>query len=206
MARDPQQFNRVAEFWDRHAQSSHFIDEKSLAILRATIDAVEGKPTFGLEHIQAYTLAISVCEAQIRDCIRLAFDTPSVPIDADNFLLKNVRPDYALLNSIRDRHVSLGEFCTKIRSELDELDTVLRNSRPPPEWYLPETSEVRKAIAAFRAAHSDYLFRLGDFYALVHGPGTIVNDFIYAAHLRHLKQFEKEIAWALHHSHRLRDP
>jgi hypothetical protein len=32
------------------------VDEKSLAALAGAIDAVEGKPTFGLEHIQAFTM------------------------------------------------------------------------------------------------------------------------------------------------------
>ena len=32
------------------------MDEKSLAALAGAIDAVEGKPTFGLEHIQAFTM------------------------------------------------------------------------------------------------------------------------------------------------------
>ena len=333
MASGPQQFSRAAEFWDRHTQSSHLIDEKSLATLEGAVNAVEGRSTLGLEHIQAFTLAISVCEAQIRDCIRLAVDSPFVPIDGESFLLKNVRPDYALLNSIRDRHVSLGEFLSfnvsistverfisgvtfgfpqhgdlalsydnwdiaktlnpqvpfenlksslafvfeqrnrfihefseliaaevgkvhdnermvaplrhvllllrfvqwlkvgyygreynemhpsrghlgkelnalsaTIKSELDELDALLRASRAAPEWHLPPTAETRKAIAAFRAAHSDYLYRLADFYAYVHGPGTIVNDFIYGAHLEHLQQFEKHLAWALDQSRLLHDP
>jgi hypothetical protein len=110
MARNPNQVDRATEFWDRHTRGSYLVDEKSLAALESAIEAIEGKPTFSLDHVQAFTLAISVCEAQIRDCIRLAFDTPWTPIDTDNALLKDVRPDYTLLNSIRERHVSLGEF------------------------------------------------------------------------------------------------
>jgi hypothetical protein len=56
------------------------VDEKSLAAFEAAIDVVEGKPTFSLDHIQVFTLAISVREAQIRDCIRLAFDAPWIAI------------------------------------------------------------------------------------------------------------------------------
>jgi hypothetical protein len=78
------------------------VDEKSLAAFEAAIDVVEGKPTFSLDHIQAFTLAISVCEAQIRDCIRLAFDAPWIAIDAENALLKNVRLDYRLLRTGMD--------------------------------------------------------------------------------------------------------
>jgi hypothetical protein len=332
MTRNPQQFERAAEFWGRHTLGAHLGDRKSLAALAGAIDAVEGKPTFSLEHIQAFTLAISVCEAQIRDCIRLAFDTPYMAIDTDNALLKDVSLDYTLLNSVRDHHFSLGEFfalnvsistigrflsgaalgfprvdfsnayahwevtkaqkpqvtfddlksslafvfaqrnrfvhefseliaaeigkphdnerlvvplrhvllllqfvqylktsyhdgayneqhpsrgavgkelnalSAKIKNELDQLDAMLRNSRPDPVFRLPEALEVRKAIAALRSAHSEYLFRLGSFYHYVHGPGTIVNDFVYGAHLENLQQFEKHISWAVEHTGLLRGP
>jgi hypothetical protein len=110
MARNPKQVDRATEFWDRHTRGAYLVDEKSLAAFESAIEAIEGKPSFSLDHIQAFTLAISVCEAQIRDCIRLAFDTPWIPVDTDNALLKDIRPDFTLLNSIRERHVSLGEF------------------------------------------------------------------------------------------------
>jgi hypothetical protein len=54
MARNPQQFERAAEFWGRHTLGARLVDEKSLAALAGAIDAVEGKPTFSLEHIQAF--------------------------------------------------------------------------------------------------------------------------------------------------------
>jgi hypothetical protein len=76
MAHNPHKINRAGEFWDRHAQGAYLVDQKSIAVLESAIDALQGKATFGLEHIQAFTLAVSVCEAQIRDCIRLAFDAP----------------------------------------------------------------------------------------------------------------------------------
>ena len=110
MARNPQQVERATEFWDRHTRGSYLVDERSLAALESAIEAIEGKSTFSLEHISAFTLAISMCEAQIRDCIRLAFDTPWIPIDAGNSVLKDIRLDYSLLDIIRERHVSLGEF------------------------------------------------------------------------------------------------
>ena len=56
MARNPQRFERAAEFWGRHTLGALLVDEKSLAALAGAIDAVEGKPTFGLEHIQAFTM------------------------------------------------------------------------------------------------------------------------------------------------------
>src|ERR1700744_1733451 len=104
MARNPQQGDRATEFWDRHTRGAYLVDQKSFAVLESAIEAIEGKSTFSLDHIHAFTTAISVCEAQIRDCIRLAFDTPWMPIDTDNPLLKDIRPDYTLLNSIRERH------------------------------------------------------------------------------------------------------
>jgi hypothetical protein len=110
MARNPQQIDRAAEFLDRHAQRAYLVDERSLAILKSAIEGLQGKTKFSLEHIQAFTLAISMCEAQIRDCIRLAFDALYIPIDTNNPLMKDVNLDYTLLNSVRDRHFSVGEF------------------------------------------------------------------------------------------------
>ena len=321
MARNPQQIDRAADFWDRHAQGAYLVDEKSLTALESAIGALQAKTTFRLEHIQAFTLAVSVCEAQIRDCIRLTFDAPYMTIDTNNPLMKDVNLDYTLLNSVRDRHFSLGEFfalnisistisrflsgaalgfpgydlpnafadwdvakaqnppvtfddlkaalafvfeernryvhefseliaadigrqhdnerllapmrlvflllrfiqhlktnqysgtynehhpsrgrvgkelnelSAKIRNELDELDAILRNSRPDP--HLPEALDVRKAIAALRSAHSEFLFRLSGFIYYVHGPGTIVHDFIYGAHLEELQRFGERITRAL---------
>jgi hypothetical protein len=332
MARNQQQFERAAEFWGRHTLGSNLVDEKSLTVFESAIDAVESKHAFSLEHIQAFTLAISVCEAQIRDCIRLAFDTPYLSIDTDNALLKDVSLDYTLLNSVRDHHFSLGEFfalnvsissigrflsgaalgflsfdlpktyaqwevakaqkpqvtfddmksslafvfeqrnrfvhefsevvaaeigrshdndrllvplrqvhlllrfmqhlkteyyrgayseqhpsrgavgkelnalSAKIKTEFDLLDAMLRNLRPDPVFRLPEALEARRAIAALRSAHSEYQFRLGSFYHYVHGPGTIVNDFVYAAYLEDLQQFEKHISWAVKQTRLLRQP
>jgi hypothetical protein len=321
MARNPQQIDRAADFWDRHTQGTYLVDEKSLAALETAIDALQAKATFSLEHIQAFTLAVSVCEAQIRDCIRLALDAPYMTIDTNNPLIKDVNLDYTLLNSVRDRHFSLGEFfalnisistisrfltgaalgfpgydlpnafadwdvakaqnppvtfddlkaalafvfeernryvhefseliaadigkphdnerslaplrlvllllrfiqhlktnqysgaynehhpsrgrvgkelndlSAKIADELDELDAILRNSKP--DARLPEPLEVRKAIAALRSTHSEYLFRLSGFIYYVHGPGTIVHDFIYGSHLEELQRFDERIARAL---------
>jgi hypothetical protein len=73
--------------------------------LEGAIDAVENKPTFSLDHIQSFTLAISICEAQIRDCIRLAFDTPYMTIDTDNPILKDIRPEAA--RKVRQRRFVL---------------------------------------------------------------------------------------------------
>jgi hypothetical protein len=110
MARNPQQIDRAAEFWERHTQRAYLVNEKSLAAVETAINALQGRATFSLEHIQAFTLAVSVCEAQIRDCIRLAFDAPYMTIDTNNPLMKDVHLDYTLLNSVRDHHFSLGEF------------------------------------------------------------------------------------------------
>jgi hypothetical protein len=332
MARNPQQVDRATEFWDRHTRGSYLVDEKSLAALESAIEAIEHKSTFSLDHIQAFTIAISVCEAQIRDCIRLAFDTPWMPIDTDNALLKDVRPDYTLLNSVRERHVSLGEFFSlnisissierflsgaalglprtdladtystwdfakalnpqvafndlkgslafvfeqrnrfvhefsemiaaeigahhdndrltvplrnvllllrfvqylktmhyhkgyseaspsrgavgkelnvllaKIQGELDEIDAQLRIRKSRPDVHLPEPFEVRRAIASLCNAHDDYLVRLEDFYHAVWGPGSIVRDFVFAAHLEDLQQFKKHIDWALKQTRFINDP
>ncbi|MGA7074111.1 hypothetical protein [Bradyrhizobium sp.] len=332
MARNPQQIDRATEFWDRHTRGSYLVDEKSLAALESAIEAIEGKPTFSLDHMNAFILAISVCEAQIRDCIRLAFDTPGMPIEADNALFKDLRPDYMLLNSIRERRVSLGEFfahnisistierffsgaefglpyadlaadytiweiakaqapqvafsdlkaslafaferrnrfvhefsemiaseigkphenerqtvslrnvllllrfvqyqktshysrayselhpvrgevgkqlnllSAKIQSEFDGIEALLRIRKSRPDLHLPEAVEVRRAVAAFRNAHNEYLTRLSQFYRAVHGPGTIVGDFVYAAYLENLQQFEKHVDWALYQTRFIHDP
>jgi hypothetical protein len=38
MVRNSQQFDRAAEFWDRHAQRAYLVDGKSLAALETVID------------------------------------------------------------------------------------------------------------------------------------------------------------------------
>jgi hypothetical protein len=86
----------------------------------------------------------------------------------------------------------LNQLSLKIKNEVDELDAILRTSEPDP--HLPEAVTVRRAISAFRSAHSDYLNRLSTFYYFARGPGTIVNDFIYGAYLEELQRFERHIA------------
>jgi hypothetical protein len=100
----------------------------------------------------------------------------------------------------------LNALSGKIQSELDEIDALLRIRKSIPEWRLPEPVEVRRAVAAFRNAHSEYLTRLSQFYHAVYGPGTIVGDFVYAAYLENLQQFETHVDWALKQTRFFHDP
>jgi hypothetical protein len=88
----------------------YIIDDKSLSLLSGTINALEDKGIFSLEHIQALVLAVSLCESQIRDCIRLAIDSSFMEIDPDNPLIKEIKFDFRLFNSVRDRRLSVGGF------------------------------------------------------------------------------------------------
>jgi hypothetical protein len=110
MAKSPERLDRAAEFWDRHLAQPYIIDDKSLSLLGGAIDALKGKGTFSLEHIQALVLAVSLCESQIRDCIRLAIDSSYMEIDPDDPLIKEVKFDFQLLKSVRDRRLSIGGF------------------------------------------------------------------------------------------------
>jgi hypothetical protein len=102
--------DRTIEFWNRHSGQPYLFDEKSLSLLVSAIEPLKAKRTLTLEHVQALVLAVSLSESQIRDCIRLAIDSPFMEIDAENPLIKDVRLDFRLLNSVRDRHLSLGAF------------------------------------------------------------------------------------------------
>jgi hypothetical protein len=87
----------------------YIIDEKSLSLQDAAIQPLKTNGTFSLEHIQAL-LSVSLSERQIRDCIRLAIDSSFMEIDPENPLIKDVRRDFRLLNSVRDQRLSLGGF------------------------------------------------------------------------------------------------
>jgi hypothetical protein len=100
MAKSPEQLDRAAEFWDRHLAQPYIIDDKSLSLLSGTINALKDKGTSSLEHIQALVLAVSLCESQIRDCIRLAIDSSFMEIDPDNPLIKEIKFDFRLFNSV----------------------------------------------------------------------------------------------------------
>jgi hypothetical protein len=79
-------------------------------LLNDSITAIERATTLSLEHVQALVLAISLCEAQVRDCMRLAIDAPFMEIDIENPLIKDVKLDLTLLNSVREHHFTLGDF------------------------------------------------------------------------------------------------
>jgi hypothetical protein len=46
MARNPQQIDRAAEFWDRHTQGAYLVDDKSMAALESAIDALQAKAIY----------------------------------------------------------------------------------------------------------------------------------------------------------------
>jgi hypothetical protein len=110
MAKSPQQIDHAAEFWDRHLAQPYIIDDKSLSLLDAAIASLKAKSTFSLEHIQALVLSVSLSEGQMRDCIRLAIDSSFMQIDPENPLIKDVKFDFRLLNSVRDRRLTVGGF------------------------------------------------------------------------------------------------
>jgi hypothetical protein len=110
MAKSPQQIDHAAEFWDRHLAQPYIIDDKSLSLLDAAIASLKAKSTFSLEHIQALVLSVSLSEGQMRDCIRLAIDSSFMEIDPENPLIKDVKFDFRLLNSMRDRRLTVGGF------------------------------------------------------------------------------------------------
>jgi hypothetical protein len=95
VAKSPKQIDHAADFWDRHLARPYIIDDKSLSLL---------------DHMQALVLSVSLSESQIRDCIRLAIDSPFMQIDPENPLIKEIKFDFRLLNSVRDRRLSVGGF------------------------------------------------------------------------------------------------
>lgn len=328
MTKAPDRLDRAMDFWDRHATQPFLIGHKSLSLLSASIAVLRDHETFAIEHIHAVILAITLCEAQIRDCLRLAIDAPFIDFNFNNSLVKDIRLDVSLLLSFREHRFSIGEFFAvnisistverfwtgadlsfpgydlpvcfsgwtqaaglpspasfdetkaalalvfaqrnqyvheftdvtasyigtaenvaqtlaalnavslllnffqhlkegqydraysetapsrakvgkqlnalrgEIRQKLDELDTLLRGA--PPTEYAYEAYEVRRAIFAFQAAHNDYLSSLSRLIAYGMGPGTIVNDFVYGAHLDALQEFDQRLKAILEHQRLLR--
>ena len=110
MAKQEDRIERVTDFRSRHLPSAFLIADKSIVLLGESIATLEAAPTFSLAHIQAMVLAITLCESQIRDCMRLAIDAPFMDIDIENPLIKDIKLDLTLLNSVREHHFTLGDF------------------------------------------------------------------------------------------------
>lgn len=326
MAKTPELIDRAIQFWDRHGSHPYLIDEGTLALFEASLAPIKHVDKLTLEHFQSVVLCVALCESQIRDCIRLAIDAPFMDIDIENPIIKDVHLDIKLLNTVRDRHLTLGGFFAlstsiatvgrfwsgldlgfkgydlpasitthagahlpditfdqikaslafvysernryvhefsklvadsigkpfenarlitalehvllllrsiqdlkinqysgkygevapsrkhvgkelnaltdKMSAEYSELDALLRTYErsPKPEFsrvYPPE--DIRKSVYALRTSHNEFLFRLSGFIFYALGPGTIVHDFIYAAHLEHLKLLDGWLAEAVRH-------
>jgi hypothetical protein len=69
----------------------------------------------------------------------------------------------------------------------------------PGRPFCHDPEEVRKAVFAMRAAHTEYLSRLGSFIYYALGPGTITYDFIYGAHLAELQRLDEQLVRAIGH-------
>lgn len=95
----------------------------------------------------------------------------------------------------------LNALTEKMSAEYNELDALLRayEQRYPisPRYHPPQ--DIRKSVYALRTSHSEFLFRLSAFVYYALGPGTIVHDFIYAAHLDQLKLIDGWLSEALRH-------
>jgi hypothetical protein len=104
--------------------------------------------------------------------------------------------------SRKDVGKELNALTEKMSGEYDELNALLRAYEQLPERELPRhhsPQDIRKSVYALRASHNDFLFRLSAFIYYALGPGTIVHDFIYGAHLDQLKLLEGWLAEAIRH-------
>src|SRR5262249_55973801 len=64
---------------------------------------------FTLQHVQALNLAVSLCEAQSRDCLRLTIDDRNSELDVKSEFL-DIKIDTGFMNHMRSRRLTLGEF------------------------------------------------------------------------------------------------
>jgi hypothetical protein len=98
------------EFWSDKKADKFLLSEPTIELLGRAIRTLKRRKRFGIEHANALTLAVSLIESQMRDCIRLAIDDPNSEIDHESEFVKDIKIDTALISSMRARRLTLGEF------------------------------------------------------------------------------------------------
>jgi hypothetical protein len=102
-------FDRAVEFWRTRRIHKFLLSQTTIDLLKHSIDALQGD-TLTLAHVQALSLAVSLFEAQARDCLRAAIDSRHRDLDVKSEFVSDIKIDPALFSLMRSRRFSLGEF------------------------------------------------------------------------------------------------
>jgi hypothetical protein len=98
------------EFWSDKKVDRFLLSEPTIELLGRALRTLKRRKRFGIEHANALTLAVSLIESQMRDCIRLAIDDHNSEINHESEFVKDIKIDAALISSMRARRLTLGEF------------------------------------------------------------------------------------------------
>jgi hypothetical protein len=98
------------EFWSDKKVDRFLLLEPTIELLGRAIRTLKRRKRFGIEHANALTLAVSLIESQMRDCIRLAIDDNNSEINHESEFVKDIKVDAAFISSMRARRLTLGEF------------------------------------------------------------------------------------------------
>lgn len=109
MAKAAERITRAIEFWRNKRPHRLLLTEPTINILKKTSDSLDKKKRFGMGHIQALSLAVSLFEAQMRDCLRLRVDDLNSELDYNSEFL-DIKIDSLLLDEMRSHRLTLGEF------------------------------------------------------------------------------------------------
>lgn len=108
MAKATDRIDRTIEFWRTRRIRKFLLTQKTIELLKTSISALD-RQQFTLQHVQALNLAVSLFEAQLRDCLRSAIDGRYVDFDAKSEFL-DIKIDVGFINQMRSRRLTLGEF------------------------------------------------------------------------------------------------
>jgi hypothetical protein len=101
--------DRTIEFWSNKRLQQFLLTQPTIDILKDAITTLQKQKRFKVLHIQALNLAVSLFEAQLRDCLRLFVDSPRLELDYESEFLK-INIDPAMFAQMRSRRFTLGEF------------------------------------------------------------------------------------------------
>ncbi len=106
-----QRIKKTIEFWENSPPTKFAVSEKSISFFKKQIAELADHNSLSAKHLHAAVIAVSLIEAQIRDCVRVRIDDVRLSIDFDHKFFKNkVNPDATLLENLRGYKLSLGEF------------------------------------------------------------------------------------------------
>src|SRR5688500_10650607 len=109
MRKSPERIARAVKFWRNNRAKTLLLTESTIDLLKTLNNSLRKRKRFSLAHVQALSLAVSLIEAQLRDCLRLRVDDLRTELDSESAFL-DIKIDPALFDQMRARRLTLGEF------------------------------------------------------------------------------------------------